>query len=107
LSSFAFFPPEFLSVRSSYSSQTSSLLFLNQDYRNDVISELRARGKTPEEIERFVPKTFEERQQYVKDQKNDLVKMKEDIAFLLKEVHELRQAMNATTSATNRSAGIG
>ena len=63
------------------------------------------RGKTPEEIERFIPKTVEERRKYVADQSNNLVKMKEDIAFLLNEVHELRELVggggkNATRRTT-------
>lgn len=84
-----------------------------QDYRSDVIEELKARGKTEEEIfERFVPKTLEERRRYVADRGNDLAKMKDDIAFLLNEVHELRAKVdeggaggkNSTTVAKKEAA---
>jgi len=63
-----------------------------------VIETLKASGKTPEQIERYVPKTAEERRQYVKDQKNTIEKMKNDIAFLLREVHDLRQIVGGNVT---------
>lgn len=73
----------------------TSFVIIVQDYRGDVIKELRSRGKTPEEIDRFIPRTAEEQLKYVADERNNNVKMKEDIAFLLNEVHELRELIGA------------
>jgi len=43
-----------------------------------------------EQIERYIPKTAEERKKYVQDKANDVEKMKKDIAYLLNEVAELK-----------------
>lgn len=72
------------------------------DYREEMIHSLRERGRTDEEIERYVPKTFQERQQYVEDKKNDLKKMKEDIAYLLQAVDELKRGQGVNRTRNGR-----
>ena len=77
----------------------SSHLYLTmiiQDYRKDAQTELLTSGLSKDEVERYIPPTAEERRNYAKDQKNDLEKMKQDIAYLLEQVHELKKLVNET-----------
>mmetsp|Transcript_278 Transcript_278/g.473 ORF Transcript_278/g.473 Transcript_278/m.473 type:complete len:178 (+) Transcript_278:134-667(+) len=64
--------------------------FLRNDYRREEIHYLRESGMSEEQIERYIPKTAEERKKYVQDKANDVEKMKKDIAYLLNEVAELK-----------------
>ncbi|MGK3753118.1 MAG: DNA-binding transcriptional MerR regulator [Bacillariaceae sp.] len=64
--------------------------FLKNDYRRDEIKYLRDSGMNEEQIERYIPKTAVERKAYVEERANDLERMKKDIAYLLKEVEELK-----------------
>jgi hypothetical protein len=66
-----------------------NLLF--RDYKSEEIKELQATGLSAKEIERFVPTTAAERRKYVDSSANDVTRMKKDIAFLLQEVHELKE----------------
>jgi hypothetical protein len=51
---------------------------------------------TAEEIESYIPKTARERRQAAEEGKNDMEKMKTDVAYLLKQVEELTQIINGT-----------
>jgi len=69
---------------------------------------LRESGKlTEDEIDKYyVPKTFEERRRYAEDKKNDLVQMRRDVAYLLHEVHAIKEklGLNANTTAAAAAA---
>lgn len=84
----------------------SSFLFTHhiaQDYRKDAQFELLSSGLSKDEVERYIPPTAEERRNYANDQKNDLKKMKQDIAYLLDQVDELKQILNETKSKQQSS----
>eukprot|EP00529_Nitzschia_sp_RCC80_P036719 CAMPEP_0113469434 /NCGR_PEP_ID=MMETSP0014_2-20120614/15899_1 /TAXON_ID=2857 /ORGANISM="Nitzschia sp." /LENGTH=193 /DNA_ID=CAMNT_0000361915 /DNA_START=203 /DNA_END=784 /DNA_ORIENTATION=+ /assembly_acc=CAM_ASM_000159 len=72
---------------------------LRNDYRAEEKAYLRQSGMTDEQIERYIPKTATERKKYVEDKKNDFEKMKNDIAFLLSEVAELKASSSSSHSS--------
>jgi hypothetical protein len=57
---------------------------------------------TEEQIERFIPKTAAERKQYAESKNNDFEKMKNDIAYLLSEVAELKAAASTHGGTPSR-----
>jgi hypothetical protein len=63
---------------------------LRNDYRHEEMNHLKESGMEQNEIEKYIPKTAEERRQYVADKGNDMDRMKKDVAYLLQEVSELR-----------------
>jgi hypothetical protein len=75
--------------------------FLKNDYRRDEIKYLRDSGMNEEQIERYIPKTAVERKAYVEERANDLERMKKDIAYLLKEVEELKCGQRHGSSNDN------
>lgn len=70
--------------------------FLKNDYRREEMQFLRDSGMTEEQIERHIPKTAAERKKYVEEKSNDLEQMKKDIAYLLKEVEELKKGQGSS-----------
>ena len=58
---------------------------LRNDYQKEEIQYLRDSGVPEEQIKRYIPKTTAEQ-----GKNDDLQKMKDEIAFLLKEVEELK-----------------
>lgn len=60
---------------------------LKNDYRKEEIQYLRDSGLSEEQIERYVPKTAAEREEY----SVGLEQMKKDILYLLKEVEMLKE----------------
>ena len=79
---------------------------MRSDYRSEEMSYLKGSGMTDEEIERYIPKTSEERKQYAADRANDLDRMKRDIAYLLNEVSELRGLVKDPGVKGQRDAGL-
>jgi hypothetical protein len=63
---------------------------LRNDYRHEEMKHLKESGMEQNEIEKYIPKTAEERRQYVADKGNDMIRMKKDVAYLLQEVSEIR-----------------
>jgi len=79
---------------------------LFHDYREDVIETLQASGQlSVEEIDRIVPKTAQERQQYALNEKNDLMQMKHDIAYLLQQVQELKEQIKQQQPQPSNQSG--
>ena len=79
--------------------------FLKNDYRRDEIKYLRDSGMNEEQIERYIPKTAAERKAYVEERANDLERMKKDIAYLLKEVEELKRGPRQGSSKDDNGRG--
>lgn len=79
--------------------------FMQNDYRKEEIQYLRDSGMTEEQIERYIPKTADERKKFVEGKANDLEQMKKDITFLLNEVSELK--LSKGTTATHQNLGDG
>jgi hypothetical protein len=79
---------------------------LRNDYRSEQIKYLKDSGTTQDEIARFIPKTPEERQQYVNDKSNDTERMKKDIAYLLQEVNDLKAHLRPKGSQGGRDSGL-
>lgn len=85
----------FRTLRSSRFNVRNALLFLvaffvlrnllKNDYRREEIQYLRESGMTVEQIERYIPKIDADQ-----DKNDEFKKMKGDIAYLLKEVEELK-----------------
>lgn len=59
----------------------------NHDYRKEQMQYLRNSGMSEEQIDRYVPKTAAEREEY----SAGIERMRKDIAYLLKEVEELKK----------------
>jgi ribosomal protein S15P/S13E len=79
---------------------------LRNDYRSEEMKYLKDSGMSPEEIEKYVPKTAEERRQYVASKQNDMTNMKKDIAFLLQEVNDLKGHLKGTAGGNARDIGL-
>ena len=56
-----------------------------------------------EEIENYIPKTAVERKKYAEEQMNDVVRMKQDIIYLLKEVEDLKAGRDSERENTLKS----
>jgi polyhydroxyalkanoate synthesis regulator phasin len=69
-----------------------------QDYRSELIDQLKQSGRTPEEIERWFPKTYEERLQKVRDDKNLLEALHKEVAALRVEVDEIKRQLEIRTA---------
>lgn len=78
-------------------------LLLN-DYREEEIQHLRNSGMTEEQIKRYVPSKAMEQ-----GRNDDLKRMKEDIAYLLKEVEVLKAGQRSPEKRTqhNNDSGRG
>ena len=74
------------------------------DYRGEMISSLTRAGKSATEIERYVPHTPEEIRQIRQGKKVDDQRLRQDVSYLLSEVHNLKQVLakhgiNATATS--------
>ena len=65
---------------------------------------LKGSGMNDSEIEKFIPKTLEERRRYVLDKANDLDNMKKDIAYLLSEVSQIREVVSDSMKGVRDTA---
>ena len=76
---------------------------LRNDYRQEEIKYLRQHGMEEEEIENYIPKTAVERKKYAEEQMNDVVRMKQDIIYLMKEVEDLKAGRDSERENTLKS----
>lgn len=76
---------------------------LRNDYRQEEIKYLRQHGMEEEEIENYIPKTAVERKKYAEEQMNDVVRMKKDIIYLMKEVEDLKAGRDSERENTLKS----
>jgi len=73
---------------------------LKNDYQREEINYLREGDSTQGEMERIVPKAALEREKH-----DEFLKMKKDIAYLLKEVEELKN--DRSSSNENKTNNLG
>jgi KaiC/GvpD/RAD55 family RecA-like ATPase len=66
-----------------------------QDYRSELIDQLKQSGMTPEEIERWFPKTYEEKREKVRDDQSLLEALHKEVASLRVEVDEIKRQLEA------------
>jgi hypothetical protein len=79
---------------------------LRNDYRHEEMKYLKGSGMEQAEIDQYLPKTAEERRQYVADKANDMDRMKKDIAYLLQEVSDIRDLVKDSGGKGQRDTGL-